>query len=497
MAYRGSFFPIDKFNGGYCGNLPDTQLAPEQAYDLDNIVILPDGLGFRSRLGNSKLNSTTLNSGANIQGFGHLLQADQDDWFVAVCGNKVLQSANLTFSDVTDITGALTITAGADNQWDLFTFNDSIIGFGGSSTSPDAPFRWTGSGNAAALAGSPPSAYGGFTANNRVFAFRTSSNPSTIYWSIIGDAQDWTGSGSGSATVGSLSDGQRITAACVLSTNYVLVFKENATYQMVISSAPFPVYSLFDNVGCVGKNAVVNVDGVAYFINSRGEMVSTDGESLTTYPSSADDLWNAVQTSRYKFITGFRQTGTDYDWLVWCVSTTGSTNNRAIIWDLGNKCWLKCSTGHSMNIAGKDDKGNVFLGGYDGFIYKPDQSSVYADASESGAGTITSFWQSGHLNPKSIHEIIQVRKATLVAAPKASGSITFSYGFDGIANSSSTTMSQVATSTESYVQRSAMLTGRGNTFEFKVSLASSTIDMKLQKLLLAGKTYGQKGQDQD
>lgn len=490
--YQGKPFPIASFSGGYCGNLAATSLAPNQALDLDNIVVLPGGRGFRSRHGNSKLNSSVLNSGANIQGFGYLLQADQSDWFVTIAGSKLYQSANLTFSDASDITGSLTISAGADKQWDLFTFNDAIIGFGGSPTAPDAPIRWPGTGNGAALTGSPPSAYGGFTANNRVFAFRTSANPSTIYWSIIGNAQDWTGSGSGSAVAGSLSDGQRLTGAIVISTNYVLLFKENSVYQMVISAAPFPIYSLFDNVGAVGKNAIVNVDGQVYFITSRGEMVSTDGESLKTYPAAADDLWNAVQTSRYPYICGFREKGTDHDWIVWSVSTTGSTNNTSIIWDLENECWLKCSTGYKMNIAGHNDKGDVFLGGYDGYIYKPDQSSVYADASESGAGTITSYWRSGWMNTASPDEIVQVRKLVGQYKTKASGNITVTYGFDFVADSANFTLSQTPSGTETFTSRGSMLTGRGNFFQFKIGQSSSAIDSEIHSLVLYGKTYGQK-----
>lgn len=490
--YNGDFFPIDNFSGGYCGNLPITQLAPNQASDTDNIIILPGGKGFRTRNGNAKLNASALNSGANIQGFGKLLQADQDDWFVSVVGDKIYQSANLTFSDASDITSTLTITAGADNQWDLFTFNDAIIGFGGAASSPNPPFRWPGTGNAAALGGTPPSAYGAFTANNRVFAYRTAADPSTIRWSIIGDAEDWTGSGSGSAVAGSLSDGQRITGACVISTNYVLIFKENSTYQMVISSAPFPIYSLFDNVGAVGKNAIVNIDGEVYFINSRGEMVSTDGESLKTYPTSADDLWNAVQTSRYPFITGFREKGTDHDWIVWCVSTTGSTNNTSIVWDLENKCWLRNTTGYKMNIVGKDDKGNVYMGGYDGFIYKPDQTADYADASEGGAGTIAGYWRSGWLNPKASSTVVQVRKIVANYKTKASGNITVNYGFDFVSDSASFTLAQAPTGSEAYTSRGSMLTGRGNFFQFKIGNSSSTIDTEVHSILLHGKTYGQK-----
>lgn len=494
--FQGKYFELENFKGGYAGNLPATQIGINQAKDLDNIMIKPGGLGFRSRLGNSKANSSgALNSGANIQGLGWYLQEDGDQWLLTIAGAKIYESvsAGTTFND---ITGSVTVTAGANNLWDLFTFNNQILAFGGSLTAPDAPWKWAGTSNASALGGTSPSAYGGFTTNNRVFAFRTSASPSSIYWSIIGDATDWSGSGSGSAIVGSLGDNQKVTAAIVISTNYVLIFKENATYQMVISSAPFPIYSLFDNVGCAGKHAAVNVDGTVFFITSQGEMLSTNGESIKRYPPVADDLWDAVTSTRLPYVNGFRQRGRDYDWLVWSVTTTGSTNNKAIVWDLLNECWLQCTTGFKMNAATEDPFGNTYLGGYDGFVYKPEQSGVYADASESPT-TITSYWQSGWLNPESIEKIVQVRKFTGVLTPKASGSVTLSYGFDGIVNSSSTTLSQVAPSTEQYLQKDAYLTGRGNTFEYKLSLASSAIDMEVQKIILAGKVSGQKGQAQD
>lgn len=592
MAYKGKYFEITNFGGGYAGNLPDTQLGVNQASDLDNIVIKEGGAGFRSRLGNQKLhlpyatiqdltytavtpgqtgslvgvtytpggtagseivsvsgngiqiqiesgvstatqvktkfdlsaaatalatctvsgtggtaqtapvvatqlsNYTGLNSAANVQGVGYYLQTDADDWALAVVGNKLYQCTSSSGGAWTDISGAITITGGANNHWDIFTFNNEALGFGGSVTAPDAPWKWTGAGNAAALGGSSPSAYGAFAANNRVFAYRTSTNPSTMYWSIIGDADDFSGTGSGSATIGSLSDNQKVTGAVVLNTNYVLVFKENSTYQMVISTSPFPVYSLFDNVGAAGKKAIVNVDGVVYFITSDGEMKSTDGENVQSYPGHADDLWGAVTPSRYPYIVGFRERGSDYDWLVWCVTTTGSTNNKAIVWDLNNKCWLQNTTGYKFNCASQDIYGNLFCGTYTGFICRPAMTATYGDSSESTA-TITSYWQSGWMNPDSLDKVTQVRKFTAVLTPKASGSVTLAYGFDGTANSASTTLSQVATASEVYLQKGAMLSGRGNTFEYKVSLASSAIDMDVQRILLSGKVYGQKGQAQD
>ncbi len=478
---------INDFRGGLCSNLPISNLQVNQASDLDNIVIKPNGQGFRSRLGNTLYVSTTFNSGANCQGIGYLLTSAQAVSIGAVFGNKFYDVINGN-----DRTGSLTITAGADDQWDFFAFNDQLLAFGGPSTSPDVPFEWNGtSGNATVLTGTPPSAYGAFTTNNRVFAFRTAANPSTMYWSIIANENNWTGAGSGNATIGSLSDSQRITAATILSTNYVIVFKDTSCYQMVTSSAPFPVYSLFDTVGCPGKGACLSINGTAYWINQYGRMVSTDGENLKEYPPNTDDKWNAVQVSRYPYIKGFRQKGADYDWVVWMVSTTGSTNNIAIIWDLLNGCWLQCTTGYNFNVLTSDNGRVNYMGGYNGHVYLLDVAATYTDASN-GSAAIASYWRSGWINPQINNEIVQVQKAIATYSTKASGNITLNYGFDFNLDSKSVTFSQTATGSELYTSRLNVLTGRGNFFNFKVGLSSSSIDMNFQSLTLRGKVYGQK-----
>lgn len=482
-------FLFDDFSGGYCGNMPITNLKPNQASTLDNIVLSIDGRGYRSRLGSSYLNGTALNSGAVVQGIGYYLQADLDEWLIAVAGDKLYQSANVS-GTFTDITGSLTITSGFRNKWDLFSFNNVIVGIGGPRANPDAPFQWNGTGNATALTGSPPSAYGGLAANNRVFAFRTTANPSTLYWSVIGDQNDWTGSGSGSTVIGSLNDNQAITAAAVLNTNYMLVFKDNSTYQLVISSSPFPQYSLFTNVGCAGKRAVVVVEGVAYFITKDKEMLATDGQQLFKFPKTADNLWAQVSSSNLPYIEGFRQKGTDYDWIVWML-TQEVDSGRAIIWDLLNKCWLTCSTGYSTNTSIVDPAGRVFLGNQVGRIIQPDQSGVYSDAD---SGAISAIWQSGQLNAGSpaLDSITQINTATLTCKSKSSGSITMDYYLNGAPTARTATFSQIPVSTEAFVSRRQNITGRGNFFMYKLTHTSSTIDTNVYSLLLKGKAYGQK-----
>lgn len=487
--YRGHYTILSNYGGGYAGNLPPTMVAPNQAFDLDNIVIKPQGTGWRSRLGNSKFNASALNSGANIQGVSYFLTTAGTHWLTAIAGNKFYVSSNESGTFV-DKTGSVTITADADQQWSFITFNDKLyMSSAVLRGNTDSTFVWDGSANLSTVVGAPP-AYNLFTTNNRVFI--TQANSSTIYWSVLGNAEDWSSAGSGSAVVGSLADSQNVTAAAVLSTNYVIIFKEASCYQMVTSSAPFPIYSLFSNSGCVGKNATIVIDGIAYWINQRKRMNSTDGETLTEYPPVADDLWNSVQTSRLPFINGFRQKGSDYDWLIWMVSTTGSTNNVAIIWDLANKCWLRCTTGYKFNVSASDNKGQIYLGGYAGIIFKPDQSGIYADASESSPGTITAYWRTGWMTLTDADHITQVNQLTAIMKTKATGTITINYGFDFNLDQNNFTLSQVATGSELYTARSGRFVDRGNLVNIKISQSSSTIDSEIHQVILRGKTYGQK-----
>ncbi len=494
--YEGSYVPIDSFKGGYCGNLSPTSLALSQALDLDNIVLDVNGQGWRTRQGNAKVNSSAaFASGAAFQGLGYYLKADGTENLVGIAGGKIGYSTATAGTFATAFTDTTsTVSSGADKQWDFFTFNDVFYGYGSGPTTQEAPFKWTGSGTASSVGGSPPSAYGALTTNNRAFAFCTSTDPSSVAWSILGSAEDWTGVGSGSATIGSLADNQTVTGMKVLSTNYALVFKNFSTYQMILSSAPFPAYTFSSTLGCPGKNASIVVDGICYWITQYRRMVWSDGNTITSSPTSADDLWNAVSNSRAPFISVIREKGADYDWLVWLVSTNGSTNNEAIVWDLLNKCWLRHTTGYKQALTVADKRTRTFYAAYDGFVYKRDPSDTtrYSDDSEVSPGTITGYWRSGWLNFDAIEKITQPNELGVLYKCKASGNIGFAYGFNFVADSVTGSLAQTATGSETRAFRYTKTLGRGNFFNFKISQSSSTIDTQVDKIYIRGKEYGQK-----
>jgi len=234
-----------------------------------------------------------------------------------------------------------------------------------------------------------------------------------------------------------------------------------------------------------------------YFISSNLKMYSTDGSAVQSYPGF-DSKWINVKSGEEPYVQGNRIKGKDYDWLVWLIRYTGLDDNAgyAYIWDLKNSCWLQCTSGFAQNTATVDPNGRVYYGGYDGKIYKPMQEGVYADASESGAA-ITAYYRSGWLNPENIAKVTQVHKVEVVGAYKASGNLTLKYGYDGVEDQQTVTISQTRPlTTGQYYHRGTVCSGRGNTFQYLLYHSSAAVDTQITKLVLAGKVYGQKEQEE-
>ncbi len=511
--YRGTETSLSDFSGGMVTNNPSTELNLNQASTVDNIILSVSGKGFRSRLGDVKFNATPMVGATTpIQGLGYFKAINQTDYLLAVAGTKLFESTNLN-GTMNDITGALTITSGQDDLWSFATLNNKVVGFGGLNTAPDAPFVYTGAGNATALGGTPPSAYGCFQANNRIFAYRTSAAPSTIYWSILGNEADWTGVGSGNQDIWT-SDNDRLNAHAIINTSTVLLFKDNSIHQLQIGaliSGAFPAYPLFVGTGCAGKGAVVVADGMVYFINSRGKMCVTDGSTLYTNKeipalSGIDDQWAQVNPARYKFIQGIRHIGADFDHIKWYVSFGASqtTNNRCFIWDRLNNCWLQNTTASKANAVVNTAAWQFYSGEYDGTIYTKEVAATYADASNSAA-VIDANWTSGDVNYSKMEVIKQARKLNIVFLNQAGGQIRFDYGFDLAPLNSHALISQgfsggiwdtslwdaAMWASISYTGRSVRLVGRGNFFKYRLRSPELAYPIIISSVSISGKMYGQ------
>lgn len=420
---RSKSVVFSDFSGGLNTTSPVTTLSLNQALDLQNLNLLPTG-GFEKRRGNTAFNGTAMESGAAVHGLGYYRQADQDEWLTTICGTKIFKSEFDGTMD--DITAALTITTGANNIWTFSQMNDLAIYVGGARAS-DVPIKWNGTGNAAVLAGTPPVGAFGIQANNRFFIGNTIANPSRINWSILGNPEDWSGSGSGSQDV-STNDGDNLVGAGRLGVDHLILFKQNSIHDLVIRTSPFPLFPLFRGVGAVSPRAIVEVDGIIYFLTPEPRMKATDGVKIVEFPDTINDTWDSLSKTRLQYAHGvyypkLRQ-------ILWFVSSTSATtHDTCIIWDLDRKAWLRHTTGYKMNVSAIVQDRLLYAGAYDGKLYKQDVAATNSDASES-VTTIDAFWRSGWLDMQAMVNTKVIPYVDLNFQTQGSGTFQYSYGFD-------------------------------------------------------------------
>lgn len=427
---------ISDFSGGLNTTSPNTSIQINQALDLQNINLLPNG-GFKSRFGNTAFNSSAMASGAAVHGLDFYRQADLDEWLIAISGTGVFASTSLN-GTMTDITGAVTVTTGANNIWTFSEMNDLAIFVGGA---PDAPIKWSGSGNAAALGGSPPNGEFCFQLNNYFFIGNTASNPSRIQWSILGNPEDWAGTGSGSQDV-SKNDGDTLVGAGQIGVDTALLLKQNSIHQMIVRNPPFPVFPLFKNIGAVSKRGIVQAEGLLYFITPEPRMKATDGTSIIDFPTYLDTTWDSLSKSRLKYIQGLYYPKLRQIWW-FCTNGSASTNNYCIVWDLERKAWLRHPTGYKMNCACIAQDRVAYGGAYDGKIYRLDNTAAFSDASETSPGAIDGYLQSGWLDLESMINSKSFPYVELNFATQNTGTFDFSYGFDFSSNRKTESISMV------------------------------------------------------
>lgn len=421
---RGPNIEFADFSGGLNTFDPEYLVPINQSPDLDNIVLLKKG--YRKRYGDSAFNSSAMVSGSTaITGLGYIKFNSGTEFLNAVAGTKFFTSSSLT-GTMADATGVLTITSGQNNIWTPVIFNNLQIWFGGA---PDAPFKYSGSGNAAALGGSPPSAFTAFQANNRIFAISTAANPSRIFWPVISNPEDWTGTGSGNADV-AMSDGEALQCGVVMGADRAILFKNSSTHLMALTRAPFPIYQLQKGVGIAGRYAYAFVNGEIFFVTPGLRMKSTmDGVNFTDYPNDIDDIWDTINTNRIQYIQG--KYFEALEWVVFVVSTGSSTtNNYSIIWDNRRKCWLRCTTGYKANVLATVQNRRLFAGHYNGKIYEKEVSSTSSDASETSPGAIDGHWRTPFKNLGGLDTTIHPLYISVAALNETSGTLDISYGFD-------------------------------------------------------------------
>jgi len=167
----------------------------------------------------------------------------------------------------------------------------------------------------------------------------TIGDPSTqddmfIRFSVDENINEYTPEATNTAGTQRIQDGTKIMGALVAKEN-ILVWTDNALYTMKFVGAPFTFgfEQVGTNCGLIGKNAAIEIDGVAYWMGNNG-FFSFDG-TVNTLPCSVEDyVYDDVDTTKGQQVTaGINNLFTE---VVWWYPTAGSEfNNRYVVFNYG------------------------------------------------------------------------------------------------------------------------------------------------------------------
>src|SRR6056300_88560 len=131
-----------------------------------------------------------------------------------------------------------------------------------------------------------------------------------------------------------LQDGTKIIGA-LKAKETILVWTDNALYTMKFVGAPFTFgfEQVGTNCGLIGKNAAIEIDGVAYWMGNNG-FFSFDG-TVNTLPCSVEDyVYDDVDTTKGQQVAaGINNLFTEVTW--WYPTSGSEFNNRYVVYNYG------------------------------------------------------------------------------------------------------------------------------------------------------------------
>jgi len=276
-----------KFGGGWVADVGASyNVGPSQGGDFvfpflttaQNIFYEPDGSPHKIP-GATKLNSSVLESGAEVMGLF-------DYWKFGTGGSgvnkRVVHVSTKIKADAADGSFADIQTGMTDGAVPCYTLFQGLLIM--SNSAGDAPQTYdSGTGTCAALGGSPPAFQFAVTHRSRVWASGVNALPNTLYYSSANNSAQWGGTGtSGSLTIGSLLDGDRITGMVSVGADlYVFKGPYYGSIWKVSGSAStgadaFAVSSmpLVSGIGAVWQNSIFRFRNDVGFMWSDGSIHS-------------------------------------------------------------------------------------------------------------------------------------------------------------------------------------------------------------------------------
>jgi hypothetical protein len=448
--YKGPY----GFKGGLHTKAGAFTLPSDCMSAAQNVYVYGDKL--YKMAGSATINTAALNSAAAITGLCDWQAINQNRYLVIVAGTKIYSDLTLGTTP-SDITGSATITAGANNQHTFASLNNILAICGG--TTPDTPLQWGGSGNVAALSGSPTVGSLVTVCNNFMFISGQAANPSGFWWSNPSDPGTWP---AGNNFNFRASDGDIITAIAPMG-QYLIVFKRRSTgtfftqTSVTASGATLgPLTTVNTGIGCAGSQAWdVMPNGMLAVFGIDGHLRTFDGSNYTDISdppmpySNIQPTLDACSIGRFPYACVKVYPRLNQVWL--SLSTGGNTSNDSLfIYDYVQGIWMCQVPDRAANVlcASIDVRAApkhpivLLSGDYGGFVYEHDTGSTNAQNTDGHIdGYATCSIQLGVESTDFQQTSIRVAQDA-----QATGQLQVGYGFNDLtAIQNSQTVSSIQT----------------------------------------------------
>lgn len=367
-----------QFTGGLNSTGGPLSLSDQESSKLQNVDFDKFGSVVK-RAGYLNANSSAFNSGARWTGLLDYELSTGVRNLVGVCGNKVAYwvSSSITGAP-TDITGAITVTAG--NVACSAVFRDIAFFTNGQ----DLPFQWTGTGNCAVQTvptGLTTAKYncvfsGYFFLANTVVT--GTSHRSRLHYSNINQPNIWTDLDFVDV---SPDDGSSITGLAVLGTS-LCIFKGKSIWIAQFTGnadTPFQFSQSNSAVGTVSHQSLQQIDNGIVFLSWDGLYFFDGYNSYKISDRLNSTFSNDLATLQFSNVCSMFQHTKNRYWLG--ISATGKSTNDTVI------TWTKAKT-TTQTDAFSIYKGQApsimcmvfpdgitetpYFGDYSGFVYKAD-----------------------------------------------------------------------------------------------------------------------------
>lgn len=439
------------FDGGWTTDLsPRAGIAADQSGTVripylltaENIVYELDG-GVHKAPGTSKVNSSALESGADIIGA-------YDAWFHGAVGtpaqHRILNMTTKIKKDDADGTFTDLFTGLVSGAVPSYTMLEDLLVIGLDSS--DVPKSWDGT-TAQNLAGSPPNFAICTTHANRIWAAGVYAKPSRLYYSPLLDPANTTAEGWGEINVDP-SDGDRIMAIASYK-GELIVFKGpyKGSIHRISGTAPtgpdgYRRTRWIEKIGAAGQNTLFTFQDDLGFMGFDGQIHSLKATAAygdfneVALSRMVKGFFNRANFSRLK--QAWACSGSSEGYVLFSLPVDGATTNTAIIgmdhrfygsgqpprWFL----WPAFS-GMGMSLMAGIDSGSsnkrIYFGGCrDGYLRKFQQNARLIDTiTQIGMTVDTPYFDYGDA-----FIMKTAGEAYLQFAPKNNGNINFSFKRD-------------------------------------------------------------------